>query len=175
MIVLSLATSKSMELIYENRTNYMLVCELFVAIILHCSSAFRIPFRIAAILLITTCFAILTIAAIVHISEPTPRALSGHPIEQLIQMSRTKFSEVLARQSRTLEDAVQEYETRTGMRPPPKFDVWFAFAQANNVVMIDEYDTIHDIIKPFWGLPPATIRQHARDAVGAEDSRTLFS
>ena len=92
-----------------------------------------------------------------------------HPIEDLIYKSRTQFSETLAKQSRTLEEAVREYTARTDMPPPPKFDVWFAFAQANNVLMIDEYDIIHDLIKPFWGLPPSTIRQNARDAIGAED------
>ena len=78
-------------------------------------------------------------------------------------------SDVLAKQSRTLEEAVREYKARTGMPPPPKFDLWFAFAQANNVLMIDEYNTIHDLIKPFWGLSPSTIRQKARDAIGADN------
>lgn len=80
------------------------------------------------------------------------------------------FNKVLARQSRTLEEAVREYKLRTGMHPPPKFDQWFAFAQEKKVQLIDEFDTIHNLIKPFWGLPPSVIRQNARNAIRAENS-----
>ena len=59
-----------------------------------------------------------------------------------------------SRQSPTLEEGVQEYKTRTGINLPPKFDEWFAFAQVRNVQMVDEYNTIHDIIKLFGGLTP---------------------
>lgn len=59
------------------------------------------------------------------------------------------------------------------MHPPPKFDIWFAFAKANNVRMIDEYDTIQDLLRPFWGLEPAEIRQRVRYAIGAEGSHLM--
>lgn len=56
------------------------------------------------------------------------------------------------------------------MHPPPKFDEWFAFATERDVRLIDEFDNIHHLMKPFWGMRPATIRQYARDAIGAENS-----
>ena len=57
------------------------------------------------------------------------------------------------------------------MHPPPHFDVWYDFAQSKNVQLIDEYDVITDLLKPFWGVHPATIRANARDTLGAENSR----
>jgi len=36
--------------------------------------------------------------------------------------------------------------------------------------MIDEYDTIHELLRPFWGIPPATIRQNIRDTLSSEDN-----
>ena len=92
-----------------------------------------------------------------------------HPIEELIRTSRDQFEKTLAKQSRTLAEAVQEYRARTGMYPPPKFDIWYEFARSNNVQLIDEYDTIQDMLRPFWGVPPATIRQSIRDALGFEE------
>lgn len=160
-------------MIYQSRKHFLRAAELFIAIFLHSSNSIDRPpisARHTRILLITLCL----ICSVIAIAFLRPQSASlqikqRHPIEDLIRSSRTQFSETLAKQSRTLEEAVREYKARTGMPPPPKFDVWFAFAQANNVSMIDEYDTIHDLIKPFWGLPPSTIRQNARDAIGGED------
>jgi hypothetical protein len=56
------------------------------------------------------------------------------------------------------------------MHPPPRFEKWFAFAKEHNVQMIDEYDTIQDLLRPFWGMTPATIRAKVREALGAEET-----
>ena len=123
---------------------------------------------------IFSCFIfVVVIFNIYYLSNTKQVKLESHPIEDLIRTSRAQFSETLSKQSRTLSDAVQTYRDRFGMHPPPNFDAWFAFAKANNVQMIDEYDVIHDLLRPFWGLSPATVRQKARDALGFEDSHLV--
>lgn len=55
------------------------------------------------------------------------------------------------------------------MPPPPHFDKWFKFARDNGVKLVDEFDTIYDLITPFWGLKPKTIRARAREALGFDN------
>ncbi|KAG6007735.1 hypothetical protein E4U21_005574 [Claviceps maximensis] len=98
-----------------------------------------------------------------------PRSIprtDAHPIEYLSQTAEHDFSATLHRQSKTLEEAVEEYRRRYGLPPPPHFDKWFAFAKENDVELLDEFDTIHDLMTPFWGLTPGTIRSRAREALG---------
>jgi Glycosyl transferase family 90 len=101
----------------------------------------------------------------------TPQiSTTGHPIQYLIQKSRYEFQQTRDKQSTTFAQAAREYISRTGMYPPPHFDVWYDFARSKKVQLIDEYDTITDLLKPFWGVHPATIRANARGALGAENS-----
>jgi len=103
-------------------------------------------------------------------SERQPKFKSApagfHPIQFLIAEAEKEFAATKARQSKTLGQAVAEYRRRYGMPPPPNFDIWFEFAQNNSVKLIDEFDTIHESITPFWGLKPATIRARAAEALG---------
>ncbi|KAG5922142.1 hypothetical protein E4U42_005591 [Claviceps africana] len=99
-------------------------------------------------------------------SNPRP---DTHPIDHLSQTAERDFSETLNRQSKTLEKAVEEYRRRYGLPPPPHFDKWFEFAKDNDVQLIDEFDTIHDLMTPFWGLRPKTIRTRAREALGNDN------
>lgn len=92
-----------------------------------------------------------------------------HPIEGLLKESKTQFSKIASRQSKTLAEAIKEYRRRYGLAPPPHFDKWFEFAQKNGVQMIDEFDTIHEVITPFWALKPKTIRSRAREALGYDN------
>ena len=91
---------------------------------------------------------------------------TAHPIWQLIKDAEQTFEQELERQSKSLEEAVVEYKRRYGIPPPPKFDKWYEFAKAKGVQMIDEYDSIHESLTPFWGLKPSTIRGRAREALG---------
>lgn len=98
-----------------------------------------------------------------------PKAAPGsgsHPILGLIADAARDFEGVRARQSKTLREAVAEYKRRYGIPPPPHFDKWYEFAKANKVQLIDEFDMIHDMITPFWGLKPETIRARAQEALG---------
>jgi hypothetical protein len=106
--------------------------------------------------------------------EPIPLDLKGgHPAAQLINAAETDFQEVLDRQSTSLAGAVQEYRHRHGIAPPPHFDKWYEFAKRNDVVMIDEYDMIHEMLLPFWAIKPATIRSRITRELGGEDSALI--
>jgi hypothetical protein len=50
-----------------------------------------------------------------------------HPIYQLIRDGREEWDHKVARQSRTLKDAVQEYRNRYGRQPPVGFDKWWDY------------------------------------------------
>lgn len=42
-------------------------------------------------------------------------------------------------------------------------------AQSRNIQLVDEFDTVFDLIIPFWGLKPATIRARAKEAMGFDN------
>lgn len=96
-----------------------------------------------------------------------------HPVDQLVRDAEADFLALLQRQSGTLEEAVTQYKRRYGLRPPPNFDKWYEFAKRKNVQLIDEYDTIYRSLLPFWALPPSTIRQRVRDALGFEPNNLM--
>ncbi|OLN85775.1 Beta-1,2-xylosyltransferase 1-like protein 4 [Colletotrichum chlorophyti] len=103
--------------------------------------------------------------------QPKPAGGSGsHPMWHLMTEAEKDFQDTLKRQSKTLEDAVAEYRRRYGIPPPPNFDRWYNFAKASGVQLIDEYDTIHEMLTPFWGLKPATIRERAKEALGFDNN-----
>lgn len=91
---------------------------------------------------------------------------SAHPIWQLMKDAEQDFNKMVKKQSASLQDAVTEYKRRYGIPPPPKFDKWYEFAKVRGVQLIDEYDSIHESLTPFWGLKPSTIRGRAKEALG---------
>ncbi|OSS50921.1 hypothetical protein B5807_04228 [Epicoccum nigrum] len=97
----------------------------------------------------------------------------GHPAAQLINAAETEFQQLLQRQSKSLDQAVHEYRRRNGIAPPPHFDKWFEFAQRRNVIMIDEFDMINQMLLPFWALKPETIRSRIKNAIGHDDSALI--
>ena len=90
----------------------------------------------------------------------------AHPIWQLVKNAEKSFDAKLEGQSKSLAAAVVEYRRRYGIPPPPNFDKWYAFAKSKGVQFIDDYDSIHQSLTPFWGLKPATIRARAKEAMG---------
>ncbi|TWU73710.1 capsule-associated protein CAP1 [Metarhizium rileyi] len=93
-----------------------------------------------------------------------------HPIRDLMVDARRELEATTGRQSKDLEGAVKEYRRRYGIHPPPHFDAWHKFARSHDVQLIDEFDTIHNIITPFWGLKPKTIRARAKEALGYDNA-----
>ncbi|KAK4202667.1 family 90 putative glycosyltransferase [Triangularia verruculosa] len=103
-------------------------------------------------------------------TKPQPAPSGSHPIWYLTNKAEQEFEEVKARQSRTLKEAVAEYRKRYGIPPPPNFDKWWAFAKERDVQLVDEFDTVMELVTPFWGLKPSTIRARAREVIGFDDS-----
>ena len=108
-------------------------------------------------------------------NEREPATAKSHPIHQLISSNAADFKALKARQSKTLQEAVAEYRRRYGIPPPPYFDKWYKFAKKRNVQLIDEYDTIHKQLMPFWGLEPYVIRERVREAVGFDNMVVVVS
>lgn len=105
-----------------------------------------------------------------HGNEKAPATTKSHPIHQLITRSEADFKALQARQSRSLEAAVAEYQRRYGIPPPPHFDKWYDFATSRNIELIDEYDTIHEQLTPFWALEPRVIRERVRESIGFDNA-----
>jgi len=96
--------------------------------------------------------------------------MKTHPIEQLANTATKDFDAKLARQSRSLGEAVAVYRGRYGIPPPPKFDVWYEFARSRNVQLIDEFDSIHQTLTPFWALEPKLLRERVSESLGFDNS-----
>ncbi|GAA5914455.1 hypothetical protein JCM6882_003023 [Rhodosporidiobolus microsporus] len=96
-------------------------------------------------------------------ADPTaPRPPQPHPIHFLIREAQSRWEEKLARQSRTLDEAVAEYRRRYGGREPPRgFDDWFRFAMKNKVQLVDEYDSIMERILPFAAIRPDVLQHRS--------------
>jgi beta-1,2-xylosyltransferase len=77
-----------------------------------------------------------------------------HPILGLLRDGETKWNDMVAKQSKTLAQAVDVYKERWGRQPPKGFDKWYVnyrstlsmlilrwhFAQTHDVFLPDEYD-----------------------------------
>lgn len=97
----------------------------------------------------------------------------AHPIDQLIRDAESQFQQLLGIQSRNLGTATAEYRRRYQLPPPPNFDRWYGFAKRKGVQLIDEYDTIHHSLLPFWALEPAVIRARATEALGFDENALI--
>ncbi|GAA5912419.1 uncharacterized protein JCM6883_005663 [Sporobolomyces salmoneus] len=97
------------------------------------------------------------------LSSHPPPPPQPHPIHYLIHSAQTAWNDKVARQSTNLEQAVAEYKRRYGQSPPRGFDLWYDFATRHNVLLIDEYDSIHRQILPFAALSPDVLQ--ARSAM----------
>lgn len=90
-----------------------------------------------------------------------PSNWTDHPIDHLI--SNAKQSSLQWRQQaatgHTIEDAVDEYQSRYGIPPPPNFDKWYEYATSRKSLVIDDFDQIHNDLLPFWGVEPSKIRE----------------
>ncbi|KAL2782511.1 hypothetical protein BJX66DRAFT_320548 [Aspergillus keveii] len=96
-----------------------------------------------------------------HLSD-----LCQHPIARLVESAWSTFNKTIAAQSDSLEEAVVEYRRRYSMPPPPQFDKWYQFAVERGTVLVDEFDTIHHSLLPFWSIPPRILRKRTRENLG---------
>ena len=86
-------------------------------------------------------------------------AFNKHPISTHIDDAKVAFTNRLAKQSRTLPEAVAEYKRRYGRAPPRGFDDWWEFAKENDFKLVDEFDAIIEDLEPFWALSGEELRQ----------------
>lgn len=107
-------------------------------------------------------FAILALGVISRLLFFAPPPLP--PINEAIKFLTSEAStqsvawESQAALSKSLVDAVNEYQKRYGISPPPNFDKWYAFANEHNSAVLDIFDQINDDLLPFWALGAAHIR-----------------
>ncbi|KAF4547907.1 Hypothetical protein D9617_34g040870 [Elsinoe fawcettii] len=82
-----------------------------------------------------------------------------HPIRLLHEQALQKYTDMMNRQSKTLEEAVEEYIRRYDRDPPPGFEDWYRFAKSKNSRIIDNYDLIEENLAPFWKVSPELLRE----------------
>ncbi|KAI7299227.1 glycosyltransferase family 90 protein, partial [Hortaea werneckii] len=87
--------------------------------------------------------------------------VSYHPIDLLIYDAARHHEAYLNQtsSSTSLEETVANYEVRYNRPPPPAFNHWYKYATARNSVVIDDFDSIHRDLLPFWSVPPEIIRE----------------
>ncbi|KAK4053925.1 hypothetical protein OIO90_003762 [Microbotryomycetes sp. JL221] len=85
-----------------------------------------------------------------------------HPISVLIEDAESKWRRKLEKQSRTLQEAVQEYKQRYRRNPPKGFDKWWDFAERHDIQLRDEYDQIAYDLAPHWALEAHDSRHRNR-------------
>ncbi len=62
------------------------------------------------------------------------------PILALLMRGERKWQDLVSKQSRTLEEAVREYQERWGRMPPKGFEKWWDFVKTHGVLLPDEFD-----------------------------------
>ncbi|KAL0257560.1 hypothetical protein SLS55_008374 [Diplodia seriata] len=97
-----------------------------------------------------------------------------HPIDMLMFSAKERNDEWLqwASSSLSIETAAVNYTARYKRHPPPNFDAWYLYATGRSSVIIDDFDSIHDDLLPFWSLSPAEIRQRTWEAI-ADPSKNI--
>lgn len=87
-------------------------------------------------------------------------AVNYHPIDMLVFEAQRYHQQYLNQTSLStgLAEAVNHYKERYGQNPPPGFDHWYRYATERNSTMIDDFDSIHRDLEPFYSLEPKVIR-----------------
>jgi hypothetical protein len=98
---------------------------------------------------------------------------AAHPIFELTRRAEERWASKLSRQSKTLPEAVREYQRRYGRPPPAGFDRWWAYVAEHDVQLPDEYDSINEDLEPYWGHEPAFLRALQAEREGWFDSVTI--
>lgn len=100
-------------------------------------------------------------------------AAGRHPMFDLIERAQHDWDDKLARQSKSLDEAVAEYRRRYGRAPPKGFDRWWDYVEAHDVILPDEYDIIHHDLEPYWAYSPDDIHAIQSRQEAHEDSWTM--
>lgn len=88
-----------------------------------------------------------------------PGNVGAHTIDALIHDSYKLHTAQLSKATFNVRDAAQAYRKRRRRHPPPGFDTWYARAQRQDAVVVEDYfDRIYEDLEPFWGVSPSSIR-----------------
>ncbi|WRT67758.1 uncharacterized protein IL334_004730 [Kwoniella shivajii] len=105
---------------------------------------------------------------------PPPQGIkTEHPIYELMEKAETKWNTLLNSQSKTLNQAVNEYKKRYKMSPPVGFDIWFDFCQRHNIKIVDDYDQLMRDLLPHHALNPSTFIARSKALEGTGFTYTL--
>ncbi|KAH7096374.1 hypothetical protein BKA62DRAFT_719729 [Auriculariales sp. MPI-PUGE-AT-0066] len=96
-----------------------------------------------------------------------------HPIVDLMARAEQEWEKRLQNQSRTLEDAYHEYIRRYKRQPPRGFDVWFEWATAAKVQLLDEFDTLSRDLDVFLALPAERLRASQQEMEKLDQTFTI--
>ena len=95
-----------------------------------------------------------------------PKVPSGvHPVDYLIADAEVqhKAFTLQAMKSKTVIAASNVYRLRYGRDPPPRFDKWYDYAKHQSSIIIDDFDSIHEDLLPFWAMSPSAIRRRVSE------------
>lgn len=87
-----------------------------------------------------------------------------HPVVSLYEEAAKKYEHLISSQSKTLDQAVAKYKQKFNRPPPKGFDLWFQAAKKDELVIVDDYDTITKSTEPYWHVPPAILRRNVARA-----------
>lgn len=91
----------------------------------------------------------------------TTSTVSYHPIDMLIYEAQAQHETYVnqSSSSQSMADAVRTYQERYDRFPPPGFDHWYNYATARNSAVLDDFDSIHRDLLPYYDQTPEEIRQ----------------
>lgn len=101
-------------------------------------------------------------------SVPSAGTVTGasaeHPVKRLVREAEAKLGELVARQSKSSDEAVSVYIQRYQRSPPPGFELWYSYAAKHDSLIVDDFDIINEYLAPFWGLSGAEVKSRLNNA-----------
>lgn len=145
---------------YDMSGHQLLACACILIISYSRMQNLNLPIkRMSCMVLVLFC-----IAKVAHLHG---RGYSEHPLHGLLQASSESLQQFEMRERRilTLENAIEDYESRYGRIPPPGFDIWFDYAKKHDTLVLSDFDQIEKDLAPFWNIKPSSIRQRTYIAI----------
>lgn len=104
------------------------------------------------------------------IEFPQTNTVPYHPIDFLIRDAKTQHNSWLkqATTSFALDQAIVEYQRRYRRVPPPGYDKWYQYATTASSAVIDDFDSMHQELAPFWAISASDIRQKTAEILSDE-------
>ncbi|KAF4555970.1 Hypothetical protein D9617_2g059360 [Elsinoe fawcettii] len=101
-----------------------------------------------------------------------PSVVDQHPIDRLIQDARGRHNswKLQAKTSKSLTEAVMNYQARYNKTPPPGFDKWYAYAVSRETAVLDDFDSIWRDLEAFVPLSPQEIRSRTWEATSSPEN-----